>query len=117
MAMIVASVLSAAFLGVQRHSMRLTEINLGIWDTLNLTQEILMSRQPKDLTPLPAWAVWPTIPGARFRIIRERALASYYLEQYRLETETSNYGMTWEWPKLLPLPKIDPNKRNADVVF
>ncbi len=117
MAMVVAAVLSAAFLGVQRHSMRLTEINLGIWDTINLSQEILMSRNPKDLTPLPAWAVWPPTPGGRFRINRGRFLGSSYLEQYQLEVETSNYALTWEWLKILPLPKIDPNKRKPDVIF
>lgn len=117
MAMIVASVLSAAFLGVQRHSMRMTEINLGIWETLNLTQEILMSRQPKDFGSLPAWAAWPTTPGARFRILRERPVGNSYLEQTTLETETPNYAMAWEWPRLLPLPKIDLNKRKPDAVF
>ncbi len=117
MALIVTSVLAATFLGVQRHSMRLTEINLGIWDSLNLGQEILMSRQPKDLASLPSWAAWPTAPGARFRILRERTTDNSYLETVRLEVEATDYGMSLEWPSLLPLPKVDLEKRKSDVTF
>lgn len=112
MALIVASILAATLLGVQRHSMRLTEINLGTWEALNLGQDILLSKNPKELVnPIPSWVDWAPYPGGKLRLGRERMFGSEYVEHFLLETEASGYTISWEWQYLRPLPKL--RKANA----
>ena len=106
MALIVASILAATLLGVQRHSMRLTEISQGTWEALNLGQDILMSKNPKELVnPIPGWVDWAPYPGGKLRLSRERMFGSEYAEQFLLDTQASGYTIEWSWQYLRPLPK------------
>lgn len=94
-ALTLAAILSITFLGVQRQNALMAQASADTWQTLNLSQDVLAHKYPDGFNVISSgWISWPGPPAGKIRTTLN-TISGLGVGIYSLETETSDYSMTW----------------------
>lgn len=94
-ALTIAAILSLTFLGVQRQNALMAQASDDTWQVLNLSQDVLAHKYPSGFNVVSSgWISWPGPPEGRIRVSLN-TLTGFGVGIYSLETESSDYSMTW----------------------
>ncbi len=98
-ALAVAAILASSLLSMQNQSARYMEMSRDSLRCLDLTQDILAARFPKDIQASPSFIRWSEEVEGEWRIETSRSGGA---DTIMLDVRTGGYSMSWSWSRIAP---------------
>lgn len=101
-ALVVAAVLAAGLVALQRHGLNQARDGDALWEHVNLAQEALLGQDMARMRDDTGWRWTEGYADARWRVSPAPALEDRLGEWMVLVTRTPDRTLEWFWPNVQP---------------